>query len=129
MPDLRIRKREASAAKGALIEAYQAIGAGRVNPISWLSLAHRAHHPGSDVGRIATLLAAFAPRYSDIYMRDICQPLILSRADAHDALKALQRAGLLVIRPSLRTEALELTIRIPQSNAEAANLAEERLRA
>lgn len=121
-----IGKREASAAQAALAGAYAALAGRRINPILWLAMAHRAFHPDSAAGRIAALLAAIAPHYSAVHLKTLAAPLILSGQDTRDALAALERRGLLAIRPTLHANAMELTIRLPSMDAEAEFSAEER---
>lgn len=124
--DLRIRKREAKAAQSRLAGAYQALSGTRINALAWLAVAHRHFHPESPAGRVASLLAALAPHYSAVHLKTLAAPLILSGQDTREALSAIERRGLLSIRPTLHANAQELTIRLPNMPEDAAFAGEER---
>lgn len=124
--DLRIRPKEAQQARAALAGAYQALSGTRVNALAWLTVAHRHFHPESPAGRVASLLAALAPHYSAVHLKTLAAPLVLSGQDTREALSAIERRGLLTIRPTLHANAMELTIRLPGMAAESDFLAEAR---
>jgi hypothetical protein len=112
-PDVRIKPAEARLAKASLAAAYEALQGQRISPIRWLALVQRRWHPNSPIGRVAGLLAALAPHHADVALRSLSGPAMLIDVDTRGALAALQRAGFLETRPTMRTASLEMTLRIP----------------
>jgi hypothetical protein len=108
-----IRPAEARLAKASLAAAYQALQGQRISPIRWLALVQRQFHPNSPTGRIAGLLAAMAPDHADVRLRDLSGPAMLIQADTRSALAALGRAGFLTTRPTMRSGAMEMTLKTP----------------
>lgn len=96
--------------------------------LHWLATVLRRHKSFSDEGRVAALLAALRPVHAVVYLGQIAKPLHLSAREARDTIRALETGGFLKTAPTIRTEALEITLiagkvpPAPQSGPLAVNL-------
>lgn len=88
------------------------------DPLIWLAALLRRYRSYSAEGRVAAVLAAICPVRAVVYLRAIAAPLHLSVREVRDVIRALEVGGFLRTAPTIRTEALEITL-LSQSAAPA----------
>jgi len=80
------------------------------DPLHWLAAVLRRYRSFSNEGRVAGLLAALRPVRAVVYLRAVAAPLHLSVREVREAIRALETSGFLRTAPTIRTEALEITL-------------------
>lgn len=105
-------------ARAALNRARHLCPPSKIDPEAWLAEVYRHRRSLSEIGRVAALLAVMRPVRRDVYLREIAEPLHLSRRNVRDALAALQKGGFIDMHATLRPEAAELTLRLPANRPE-----------
>ncbi len=111
--------RELSVAQISLNRARLIAPRNGPDPLLWLAAVLRRHKSFSATGRVASVLAALRPVRTDLYVRQIAEPLNLSVREVRSALHTLEVDGFLKTARTIRAEALEVTLTLRETPPDA----------